>query len=355
MRDVAQRARVSVKTVSRVFNDDPHVLPETRQRVEEALAQLNYTPNTLARTFRDGRSSVIGVAVPIIADPFFSSIAKAVEAGAAAYDMSVLVCSLGPDPVREQEVVENLLRRQLAALIIAPTSTDHSYLERWSAKVPVVFVDRPPRNLQADCFVEDDFGGAQAATRHLIEHGHRSIAFVGNSLDVSTTANRLVGYKSALAEAGIRYRRNLLALDAATPDGAGRAVQALAAVKTPPSAVFSSDAQTTMVMVPALARRRWSLAAFGDFPMAEMLSPALTVIDQDPNALGQLAVERAIARLEDGESAQAHAVEHTTLPVKLLERESCKLLGAQEHLFPRSVADGAGKIVWQTPEQALRA
>src|SRR4051812_34705304 len=98
MRDVAILADVSAKTVSRVVNDDPHVASETRQRVEAAVRELNYVPSTLATTFRSGRSPVIGVAVPDIADPFFGAIAKAVEALCAEHDMSVVITSLGDDP-----------------------------------------------------------------------------------------------------------------------------------------------------------------------------------------------------------------------------------------------------------------
>ena len=347
MRDVARQAGVSVKTVSRVFNDDPHVLPETRQRVEEALAQLNYTPNTLARTFRDGRSPVIGVAVPNIADPFFSSLAKAVETVAAGYDMSVLVSSLGPDPGKEPEVVEALLRRQLGALVMAPTAPDQSYLRRWSEKVALVFVDRPPQGLDADCFTEDDFGGARAATRHLLDHGHDGVAFVGNSLDVSTTVNRLSGYRSALAEAGIAFRPELVVNGATSRDGAWATVARLVGLADAPTAVFSSDAQTSMFLVPALAGSRLSIAGFGDFPMASMLSPALTVVDQDPDALGRLAAERAIRRLDGVDEG---APVSTTLPVRLLERSSCRPVDLEGGLFPASRPDGAGTLLWVTPD-----
>ena len=347
MRDVAGVAGVSVKTVSRVFNDDPHVLPETRTRVEAALEELNYTPNMLARTFRDGRSPVVGIAIPDISDPFFSAIAKAVEAVAVSHDMSVLISGLGEDPAKEAEVLEAMLGRQISALVIAPTAHDQGYLDRWTSKVPIVFVDRPPLGLAVDCYVEDDFGGARAATAHLVGHGHRAIAFAGNSAQVSTTANRLQGYRAALDEAGIAFRDDLVVLGAAHPAGAWEAVARLTAAADPPTAVFSSDAQTTMVLVPALAGLRWAVTAFGDFPMASMLSPALTVVDQDPGALGRLAAERAIQRLEgvvEGPPVR------TTLPVRLLERESCRTPYPAAGLFPRTVPDGVGTLVWRSAQ-----
>ncbi|MBN9794024.1 MULTISPECIES: LacI family DNA-binding transcriptional regulator [unclassified Pseudonocardia] len=337
MRDVARQAGVSVKTVSRVFNEDRHVLPETRRRVEEALAALNYTPNMLARTFRDGRSPVIGLAVPSISDPFFAAIADGVEQVAAQHDMSVLITSLGAEGAREEGIVESLLRRQLGALVMAPTATDQGYLSRWSSKLPLVFVDRPPRGIDADCFVEDDLGGARTATAHLIDRGHRRIAFVGNSEDISTTANRLHGYRAALEEAGLPFERDLVLLGATTAAGAGRAAAALAAADPAPTAVFSSDAQTTMVLVPALSGRRLAIAAFGDFPMAATLSPALTVVDQDPDALGRLAAQRVLHRLEGDDREPSSLV---TLPVRLIERASCRPPHDLVELFPSTTPSG---------------
>lgn len=345
MRDVALKAGVSVKTVSRVFNEDPHVLPETRSRVEQALTSLNYTPNMLARTFRDGRSPVIGVAVPGIADPFFSAIADGVEQVASQHDMSVLVTSLGEEASREEGVVESLLKRQLGALVMAPSSSDQSYLARWALKLPMVFVDRPPQGLEADCFVEDDFGGAKAATEHLITHGHRCIAFAGNSGLVSTTANRLRGYRAALDQAGLPFVEDLVQMGATSPAGAQRAAAAMHGLQVRPSAVFSSDAQTTMVLVPALAGRKLAITAFGDFPMAAMLSPALTVIDQDPNALGRLAAERVLHRLANVADEPAQVV---TLPVRLIERASCRSPEELVELFPWTAPDGGGRQVWRS-------
>jgi LacI family transcriptional regulator len=331
MQDVATRAGVSAKTVSRVFNDDPHVLPETRTRVRAAMEELRYVPNTLAVTFRSGRSSVLGVAVPDLADPFFTAVAKAAEDVAARHAMSVLVTSLGEDPAREQEGVESLLRRQLSGLLVAPTSGDQAYLAAWASRTPVVFVDRPPRGLLADSFTEDDRAGARLATMHLIDHGHRLIAFVGNDERVITTTNRLAGYRDALAAAGLDYRDDLVLFGAKTPEGARRAVAALDARNPQPTAVFSTDTGCTTSLIPELAGRRWAVVAFGDVPMGAMLSPALTVIDQDPIALGTLAAERAITRLA---RPQGRYRRRTVLPVTLIERRSCDPAALAGGLFP---------------------
>jgi LacI family transcriptional regulator len=336
MREVAARARVSAKTVSRVVNNDPHVLPETRTRVTEALRELRYVPNAMARTFRAGGAPVLGVAVPDIADPFFALVAKAVEDVAAAHDMSVVVSSLGCDPEREQGVLESLLRRPLSGLVVAPTSPDQGHLARWTPRLPVVFVDRPPRGLEADTITEDDHEGARMATAHLVAHGHREIAFVGDSPQVPTTAARLAGHRAALADAGLLARDELVAFRDTDSGAPGRVVQRLARSSPPPTALFSADARTTMALVPELAGSTWAVVGFGDFPMADMLSPALTVVDQDPAALGRLAAERVLERLGAPEGAPPR---RTVLSVRLVERQSCRAEAHAAGLFPFSAPE----------------
>jgi LacI family transcriptional regulator len=320
MRDVAAVAKVSAKTVSRVFNGDPHVAPGTRERVEAALRQLNYVPNSLATTFRAGRSPVIGIAVPDLIDPFFGSIAKAVGQLATDNAMSIVVTDLGDDPGRERVIVESLLRQSLTGLIIAPVSRDQSYLDAWTSHTPIVFVDRGPGRVSADSFVEDDRGGALTATEHLIEHGHQRIAFLGDTTDIPTTSNRYAGYRAALAHHGIEFDAALVALGAKDRDGAAAAVARLESLAAPPTALFSSNARCTMALVPALTQSNLAVTAFGDFPMADLLSPAITVIDQDPLLVGQLAGQRIIDRANHpGRRYRRRNV----LPVSLIERQSC--------------------------------
>jgi LacI family transcriptional regulator len=273
------------------------------------------------------------VAVPDLADPFFAVIAKAVEQVATRSDMAVVVTSLGYEAEREPGALESLLRRSLSGLVVAPTGQDHRYLRPWAARFPVVFVDRPPHGLTADAFTGDDHEGAGTATRHLISHGHRDIAFVGDSPRMSTTADRLSGYRSALVDAGLVPRSELVAFVASDAEGAAEVVGRLGRAATPPTALVSADARTTMTLVPALAGRTWALVGFGDFPMAHMLSPALTVIDQDPATLGRLAAERVLERLR---APERRFRRRTVTPVRLVERRSCWSPEQPSSLFPSS-------------------
>ncbi|GGG00010.1 LacI family transcriptional regulator [Rhodococcoides trifolii] len=323
MQDVAALARVSAKTVSRVYNDDPHVDPATRARVTAALESLNYVPNTMATSFRTGQSAAIGVAIPDIDDPFFASIARAIEVRAREEDMAVFVTSLGHDGSQEQSLVESLLRRQLSGLIIAPIGTDHGYLKRWIDRTPTVFVDRAPDGLTADSFVDDDLSGAVMATEHLMELGHTRIAIIGDSASIPTSRNRLEGYRDALERGRIDFDESLVVLGVLSRDDAAAALRRLMALDDPPTALFLSNARVSMSCVPVLQQMKLSHLAFvgfGDFPLADAVCPPVTVIDQNPAELGRQAIERIIGRIENPNRRYRR---RNVLSVDLVVRESC--------------------------------
>lgn len=320
MQDVALRAGVSPKTVSRVFNEDPHVLPETRRKVEDAMRALNYVPNVLARTFRAGRTSSIGVAVPDVVDPFFASVVRAVESVCSLTGITTLVTSIGDDPARERHVLESLLRTQMRGLILAPVSEDQSWLTQWSEHTPIIFVDRAPTGFEADTFVEDDRHGAYLATEHLVNHGHSRIGFVADATHPPSTRRRLEGYRAALADAGIAFDTNLVADKATGRERATAEINRLWQAEVPPTAIFSSNARVTMDLVPALRGRNAALVGFGDFQMADQLTPSVSVVSQDPVELGRLAANRALARFADRVSGNAAV---TVLPVSFVRRQSC--------------------------------
>lgn len=301
MREVAAVAGVSAKTVSRVINGDRYVSIAVRERVQHAIVDLDYVPNMLSQTFRAGRDSAIGVAVPDIADTFFGAVIQAVERSARERQTSVLVTSLGEDPAAERSVVESLLRRQLAGLIIAPISTDQSYLSLWQHRTELVFVDRAAAGISADSVVEDDSGGAAAAVRHLLDRGHRRIAFIGNADAVVTTGRRLEGYRTALSDAGIESDPALERLYHGGPDRAVPQLHAVLECPDPATAVFSSNSQSSIALVPELhdlGRTGVGFVSFGDFPMAAALRPSVTVLDQNPGLVGTTAADRLFARID---------------------------------------------------------
>lgn len=204
--------------------------------------------------------------------------------------VALFVASVGTDGTYEQIGVEALLGRQIVGLISTPVGADQSYLMRWRSRTAIVFIDRTPSNITADTVVEDDHGGGYAATAHLIEHGHRRIGFIGDSSSIATTAGRLDGYYAALADAGIDANQRFVSLDAMSSREAAEATWDLLSRPDAPTALFSSNARCSIGVVPALQesdRTDIALVGYGDFPLASALRPALTVIDQNPDALGR--------------------------------------------------------------------
>jgi LacI family transcriptional regulator len=332
MRQVAQRAGVSAKTVSRVMNNDRYVSQDVRRRVERAIEDLQYVPNLLARTFRYGRDAAIGIAVPDISDPFFSAVIHVVEEIARDRDIALFVTSVGTDGTYEQIGVEALLGRQIVGLISTPVAADQSYLTRWRSRTAIVFIDRAPSNITADTVVEDDHGGGYAATAHLIEHGHRRIGFIGDSSSIATTAGRLDGYNAALADAGIDENQRFVSLGAMSSEEAAEATRDLLSRPDAPTALFSSNARCSIGVVPVLQesdRPDIALVGYGDFPLASALRPALTVIDQNPDALGKAAARRLFQRLDNPAGRWKRRM---VLPVRLLLRDSCAATGEHQTL-----------------------
>jgi LacI family transcriptional regulator len=325
MRDVARVAGVSAKTVSRVFNEDPHVTEATRERVRWAMQKLNYVPNLLARSFRAGADAAVGLAVPDIADPFFAEMTSSIEVDLVGRGKAVVVTSLGRGVEHERSGLEALLRRQISGLIVACVSADQSYLAPWQERTPMVFVDRAPKGLSGIYVIEDDLAGARQAVTHLASYGHRRVAFLGVSTPVSTTGRRLKGYRSAVAENGLHDSPHLICIPAESADEAAAELVKRLEGPDAPTAVFCSNIPCTMALILALqraGRTDVALVGFGDFPMAAALNPAVTVVDQNPAGLGRIAVERLIQRIEN---PHARLRRRTVLPVHLIPRGSGEL------------------------------
>jgi len=325
MRDVARVAGVSAKTVSRVFNEDPHVTEETRERVRWAMQKLDYVPNLLARSFRAGADPAVGLAVPDIDDPFFAEITSSIEIDLVGRGMAVVVSSLGQAAERERSALEALLRRQISGLIVACASANQAYLAPWQKRTPMVFVDRPPKGLSGVYVIEDDLAGAREAVTHLASHGHQRVAFLGISTPITTVLRRLKGYKSAVAELGLDGRPDLICMPSESADECAAELVKLLEAPNAPTAVFSATTLCTMSLVQALqraGRADIAVVGFGDFPMAGALTPPVTVLDQDPARLGRIAVERLVECIEN---PAAKVRRRTVLPVHLIPRGSGEL------------------------------
>jgi LacI family transcriptional regulator len=323
MRDVAVRAGVSLKTVSRVINGEAGVAAATAAKVGEAIAELGFRRNDLARSLRQGRtSSTLGLVIEDVANPFYSAIAQAVEAEARERGYMVITGSCEEDPERERELIGALLRRRVDALLLVPASREHSYLGRELVDgTPVVFLDRPPEGLEADCVLLDNFGGARAATEHLLAQGHERIALVAGPSDHYTAGARLAGYRAALAAAGLPDDDELVRVgsqDAAQAEAAVGDLLALPAGRRP-TALFTGDNRHTVGALRALrAAPRIALVGFDDFELAELLAVPTTVVRHDSHLMGRHAATLAFERLDGAERPPRTVV----VPTELVARGS---------------------------------
>ena len=323
MRDVANSANVSLKTVSRVVNGESGVRPELVVRVESAIDELGFRRNEIASSLRRGRAGAVGLVIEDLANPFYSAIAHAVEQYAHDRGHALLIGSCEEDPARERALVLRMLR-SIDALLIVPAGDDHRYLmPEQQAGTPMVFIDRPPRGIDADSVLADNAGGARRGVAHLIAHGHRRIGFVGESAERYTAAQRLAGYHEALTDAGIGFDPALVGVSAGDPEGAARA---LLAGDARPTALFCADNRHTVGALRAVrtSAEPVALLGFDDFELAELLPVPVSVVRFDVNALGAAAARLAYGRVDGERGVPAREV----VPCELVARGSGELAPA---------------------------
>jgi LacI family transcriptional regulator len=320
MNDVARRAGVSLKTVSRVVNGETTVDPALVARVRAAVASLNYRPQIWASMLRrnDGRTGTIGLLVEDVGDPFFAVLHRAVQDEARARGLHVLTGSLDEDADREQEFTQAFARRHTDGLILAPAGPDQSHLAlELPPDIPVVFVDRPAHGFAGDTVLAGNRDGAMEAVRHLLGYGHRKIAYLGDSPRRATARELHSGYLRALNGSAGPVVHNL-----PDPAAAERAALQVLHGPDPPTAIFSGRNPITIGVVRALRRlgrhRSVALVGFGDFPLADLLEPAVTVVAQDPARIGRAAAGALFERI-DGRDGPPREIR---IPTTLIPRGS---------------------------------
>ncbi|WP_448331762.1 LacI family DNA-binding transcriptional regulator [Streptomyces sp. DSM 41534] len=327
MKDVAARAGVGLKTVSRVVNGEPGVTPDTERRVQEAITALGFRRNDSARILRKGRTASIGLVLEDLADPFYGPLSRAVEEVARAHGALLINGSSAEDPDREQELVLALCARRVDGLVIIPAGHDHRYLApEMAAGVATVFVDRPAGRIDADAVLADSFGGSRDAVAHLIAHGHRRIGFLGDLPGIHTAAERLRGYHAAMNEAGLPVHDAWVSTGPTDPERVQAAATAMLTAAEPVTALFAGNNRVTVTVVRVLAERPApaapvALVGFDDFELADLLSPGITVIAQDSAQLGRTAADLLFRRL-DGAGGDPRQL---VLPTRLIPRGSGEL------------------------------
>ncbi|MFE9403509.1 LacI family DNA-binding transcriptional regulator [Streptomyces sp. NPDC006530] len=320
MKDVARAAGVSPMTVSRAVSGEPGVSPDTAARVEQAIRQLGYQRNDNARSLRqkDLRTSTIGLVVDDLANPFYALMARSVEDEAHRRGYLVLVGSTNDEPRREREVIAAFTARQVDGLILVPTNGGHGFLKQpMEGGTCVVCVDRPAKGLAVDTVTVDNRAGAERAVGHLLGHGHTRIAYLGDRFDIWTQRERHAGYRDALAAHGIPEDPALVRHELRSQSDAAAALAELRALSDPPTALFTTNDLITIGVMDGLGHPDpIALVGFDDFPLADRLSPPLSVVSQDPVALGATAANLLFSRIDGDRSPPRSIVLLTRLIVR---------------------------------------
>lgn len=319
MVDVAREAGVALRTVSRVVNNDPTVGPQYVAKVQAAIAALNFRPDERARQLRTGVTGTIGAAVRRIAEA--NPALAAIEQTARTAGLTLLAASTDFDEARERDILISMCRQRLDGIIVEPIGASHSYLEpELGAGMPVVAMDRPMSGISVDCVMSDNASGIGMAFHHLHQHGHRRIAYIGDSERVFSGRERAAAFRAALVAHG-QSVEGLVHPGDITAERVASALDIALHGPDPATALVTGNMDTTIAVLRCLGPQAASgvaIVGFDEVPLADLLQPALTVVAQDTAEIGRTAVELLRARSAD----PSRPVQTVVVPVALKVRGS---------------------------------
>jgi LacI family transcriptional regulator len=318
MKDIAKDLGLSQATVSKVLREHPDIGEKTRQRVLERVKELDYQPNSLARSLVTGRSYLIGLVVPSLLHPFFAEIARALSSVIRGKGYSLIVSSSEEDPELEREEISRLLARRLDALIIASCGSTMEPFERMESKSqPYVLIDRELNGLGANFVGIDDEKAGWLATEHLIAMGRRRVAHIRGQ-DNSTGVGRFEGYRKALHHRGLPYsedyvvRRNYV--DTETTRQGAEAMRLLLERDPKPDGVFCFNdplaigAMSTILEAGLRIPEDIALIGCGNLPNNDCLRVSLSSVDQHSQMIGQRAAELVLSLIASKQMPRARTI-----------------------------------------------
>lgn len=333
IRDVARLAGVSVATVSAVINGKGGVSRQLTQRVEHAVRALNYHPDHVARSLRVRQTHTIGMVMPQIASPFFAEALRGAEDGAGQEGFSVLICNSRGDANQEKSHLTALISRRVDGILLA--SEDPHFAHHWFAAraVPLVLFDRIPGGFKGTVVTTNNALAACEATEHLIRLGHQRIGVIAGPPDISTSDERLEGFRKAMNEAGLLVREEYVKRGNFSLEGGTQCALDLVKMAAPPTAIFSLNYEMTLGLMRALAEtgiecpRQVSVLGFDDFVVgldgfswATMFSPKLTTVAQPAYELGRRAMLILLGKIKAQPDAEEDRI--VRLRAELRIRES---------------------------------
>ncbi len=325
IRDVAQRAEVSISTVSRVLNNSASVDEAKRARVEAAALELGYRPNPAALSLLGQSTGGIGVLLPYIAGDFFSEFLQAIDRATSESGHYLMVSSSHRN-LKEFRAVIHGMNRRVDGLIVMSTDVPAETVCEWlPADLPVLFVNTEVADGEIEAINFDNRGGAYRLTEHLVAQGHRRIAFLEGPPHSFDGLARLDGFRSALRDHGIEPDPSLELAGDFTMESGLAAVPALLALDPRPTALFAGNDLSAYGVLSGLREAGLdvpadlALAGFDDVPLTRFTSPTLTTVRAPVREMGQQAIERLLAQIRGEDGTHHRPVE---LPTEVLIRES---------------------------------
>ena len=323
IRDVAVLAGVSHQTVSRVINDGQRVRPATRQRVETAIAELDFRPNAIARFMATGSTYTFTCLAPNLTDYTFARIIEGAEHEARCQGYTLFSASAGDEKTFATLVDQLVTSRRTEGLLVINPYADgrHRHLPD---HVPTVYVGARPRDEAVDSVALDDEGAAVAATEHLLALGHRRIGLICGPMSEDCSQDRLAGYQAALAAASLPIDPGLIDEGDWSATSGYQAFQRLARLPAPPSAIFAQNDRMAVGVLRAAREAglhvpgQLAVVGVDDMPLASYFDPSLTTMRQDLVEIGRQAAHLLISAVENPNAAR----QHLRLPAKLIVRES---------------------------------
>ncbi|MCW7556077.1 LacI family DNA-binding transcriptional regulator [Endozoicomonas gorgoniicola] len=335
IKDVAKLAGVSISTVSRVVNNTAGVARSKKEAVVRAMSELDYKPNSFAKALVSNKSDTLGLVVGDLGDPFFSLLMRGVEKVASHYNKQLLVSSGHHDPEREKEAILSLIDRRCDAIVVhSKALSDYKVMELLESQTSSVIINRRMQGFEERCIYLDNRRAGEMATRYLLEHGHRHIAFIARSsenkhLELEDTRDRYQGYQDALLAHSIFPDAGLLSKNQPDEKGGYDATIELLNRKVEFTAIFAyNDAMAAGCMM-ALRERKVqvpndvSVMGVDDVLLAHFLNPGLTTVRYPIEAMGTAAASLALALAGEHEPEQPKLVREFMPEIKIRESVRC--------------------------------
>jgi LacI family transcriptional regulator len=326
IRDVAKRAGVAPITVSRVINNSGYVSQEKRDRVEAAVAELDYVPNILAQSFRSKQTRTIALILTDITNPFWTDVAHGVEDAAREHKFNVILCNTDESESRQVEYVSVLMQKQVDGILLVPArSTPEATGAIQKQGTAVVVLDRQVPTADVDVVRCDSEGGAYQLVQHVLSLGHRRVAVLTGPKDVSSAQDRVIGYRRAFLDANIDIIEDLIFYGKFVQASGYEMAQRALLVTPQPTALFAANNFIAIGAWRALRDaglhipKDITLVAFDDLPAGLVVDPFLTVAAQPGYEMGKQATELLLDRLTSDTPTKPQRI---VLPTQLIIRHS---------------------------------